>query len=56
MHVGRGSRLGLGLFPDELLQDRDDAAGFGQVAVLGPGVLQEHVPVSAALQELAAAK
>lgn len=47
---------GLRLLPEELLEDGDDAAGFGKVAVLGPGVLQEHVAVAAALQELAAAK
>lgn len=51
-----GSGLGLGLFPEELLQDGDDAAGFGQVAVLRPGILQQHIPVPAALQKLAAAK
>ncbi len=43
------SGLGLGLFPEELLQDRDDAAGFRQVAVLRPGILQQHIPISAAL-------
>lgn len=50
------SGLGLGLIPEELLQDSDDAAGFRQVAMLCPGILQQHIPVSAALQELAAAK
>lgn len=50
------SSLGLGLFLEELLQDSDDAAGFRQVAVLRPGVLQQHISISAALQELAAAK
>lgn len=49
-------RLGQGLLPEELLQDGDDAAGLGVVAVLRPGVLQQHVPVSARLQELVAAK
>lgn len=52
----RESGLGLGLLPEELLQDGDDAAGFRQVAVLRPGVLQQHVSVSTALQELAAAE
>lgn len=46
---------GRGRFPEELLQDADDAAGFGQVAVLCPRILQQHIPVSAALQEEAAA-
>lgn len=50
------SGLGLGLFLEELLQHCDDAAGFRQVAVLRPGILQQHIPISAALQELAAAK
>lgn len=49
-------RLGQRLFLEELLQDGDDAAGLGVVAVLRPGVLQQHVPVSAGLQELVAAK
>lgn len=31
---------GLGLFPEELLQDSDDAAGFRQVTVLCSGILQ----------------
>lgn len=44
------------MFLEELLQDGDDAAGFGQVAVLRSGVLQQHVPVPAALEELAAAE
>lgn len=48
--------MGLGRFPEELLQDRDDPAGLRQVAVLGLGVLQQHVTVAAALQELAAAE
>lgn len=52
--------MGLGsgptLFAQELLQDADDAAGLGQVAVLRPGVLQQHVAVAAALQELGAAE
>ncbi len=51
-----GSGLGLGLFLEELLQDSDDAAGFRQVAVLCPGVLQQHIPIPATLKELAAAK
>lgn len=46
----------LSLFLEELLQDADDAAGLGQVAVLRSGVLQQHVTISAALQELAAAE
>lgn len=50
------SGLGLSLFLEELLQDADDAAGLGQVAVLCSGVLQQHVTISAALQELAAAE
>lgn len=50
------SRLGLGLLLEELLQDRDDAAGFRQVTVLRTHILQQHIPVSTALQELAAAK
>lgn len=50
------SDLGLSLILEELLQDRDDAAGLRQVAMLGPGVLQQHVPIAAALQELAAAE
>lgn len=49
-------RLGQRLLLEELLQDGDDAVGLGVVAVLRPGVLQQHVPVSAALQELVAAK
>lgn len=43
------SGLGLGLFLEELLQDSDDVAGFRQVAVLCPGILQQHIPVSTAL-------
>lgn len=44
------------MFLEELLQDSDDAAGFRQVAVLSPGILQQHISISTALQELAAAK
>lgn len=47
---------GLSLFTKELVQNGNDVAGFGQVAVLRPGVLQQHVSVPAALQELAAAE
>lgn len=43
------SGLGLGLFLEELLQDSDDAASFRQVTVLSPSVLQQHIPISAAL-------
>lgn len=50
------SGLRLSLFLEELLQDADDAAGLGQVTVLCSGVLQQHVAVSAALKELAAAE
>lgn len=50
------SGLSLSLFPEELLEDADDAAGLGQVGVLRPGVLQQHVSVPAALQELVAAE
>lgn len=50
------SHSGLSLFAEELLQDADDAAGLWQVAVLRSGVLQQHVAVPAALQELGAAK
>lgn len=46
----------MGQFAEKLLQDGDDAAGFRQVAVLRPGVLQQHVAVPAGLEELAAAK
>lgn len=49
-------RLGQRLLLEELLQDGDDAAGLGVVTVLRPGVLQQHIPVSAGLQELIAAK
>lgn len=49
-------RLGQRLLLEELLQDGDDAAGLGVVAVLRPGVLQQHVPVSTGLQELVAAE
>lgn len=56
LSVVKESGLSLGLVPEELLQDRDNAAGFRQVAVFRPGILQQHIPVSAALQELAAAK
>lgn len=48
--------LGQRLLLEELLQDGDDAARLRVVAVLRPGVLQQHVPVSARLQELVAAK
>lgn len=48
--------LSLSLFLEELLQDADDAAGLGQVAMLRAGVLQQHVAIPAALQELAAAE
>lgn len=44
------------MFLEELLQDADDAAGLGQVAMLRSGVLQQHVTIAAALQELAAAE
>lgn len=50
------SGLGRSRFLEELLQDADDAAGLGQLAVLRSGVLQQHVAVAAALQELAAAE
>lgn len=43
------SGLGLGLFLDELLQNSDDATGLRQVTVLRPSVLQQHIPISAAL-------
>lgn len=46
----------LRLLPEELIQDCYDAAGFRQVAVLRPGVLEQHIPISAALEELVAAK
>lgn len=50
------SGRGLGLVPEELLQDSDNATGFRQIAVLCSGILQQHIPVATALQELAAAK
>lgn len=50
------SGLRLSLFHEELLKDADDAAGLGQVAVFCSGVLQQHVAISAALKELAAAE
>lgn len=43
------SGMDLRLFLEELLQDSDDAAGFRQVAVLRPGILQQYIPISAAL-------
>lgn len=49
-------RLSQRLLLEELLQDGDDAAGLWVVAVLRPGVLQQHVSVSAGLQELVAAE
>lgn len=54
--LSRSWSRSLSLFLEELLQDADDAAGLGQVAVLRAGVLQQHVAVPAALQELAAAE
>lgn len=51
-----GLSWSLSLLLEELLQDADDAAGLGQVAMLRSGVLQQHVTISAALQELAAAE
>lgn len=48
--------LGQSLFTKELIQNGDDVAGLRQVAVLRPGVLQQHIPVPAALKELAAAE
>ena len=48
--------MGPGWFCEELLQNRDDPAGLWQVAVFGLGVLQQHVTVAAALEELAAAE
>lgn len=44
------------LFTEELLQHTDDAAGFGKVAVFSSSVLQQHISVSTALQEEAAAE
>lgn len=44
------------LFAEELVQHADDAAGFRKVPVLGVGVLEQHVPIPTALQELAAAE
>lgn len=44
------------LLAEELLQHADDAAGFGKAAVFGSSVLQQHVSVSAALQEETAAE
>lgn len=49
------SSLGL-LFAEELVQHADDAAGLRKVPVLGMGVLEQHVPIPTALQELAAAE
>lgn len=49
------SSLGL-LFAEELIQHADDAAGLREVPVLGVGVLEQHVPIPTALQELAAAE
>lgn len=49
-------RRDLSLLAQELLQHVDDAAGFGQAAVFGSSVLQQHVSVPAALQEEAAAE
>lgn len=54
--LGLSLSLLLLLLLEELLQDADDAAGLGQVAMLRSGVLQQHVTISAALQELAAAE
>lgn len=54
--LSRTRSWSLNLFLEELLQDADDAAGLGQVAVLRSCVLQQHVTISAALQELAAAE
>lgn len=45
-----------GLLSEELVQHADDAAGLGEAGVLGSGVLQQHVPVTTALQEQAAAE
>ncbi|RVE69414.1 hypothetical protein OJAV_G00077720 [Oryzias javanicus] len=50
------SDSGLVLLTEELLQDGDDVAGFGQIAVLRSGVLQQHVAISAGLEELTAPK
>lgn len=44
------------LFAEELVQHADDAAGLRKVPVLGMGVLEQHVPIPTALQELAAAE
>lgn len=46
----------LSVLPEELLQHVYDATGLRKAAVLGPRVLQQHVPVSTALQEQKAAE
>lgn len=46
----------LSVLPEELLQHVYDATGLRKAAVLGPRVLQQHVPVSTALQEQTAAE
>lgn len=45
-NLKKKSSLFQGLFLEEVLKDGDDTAGFGVVAVLCPGVLQQHVPIS----------
>lgn len=49
-------RRALRLLTEELLQDVYDSIGLGKAAVLGACVLQQHVPVSTALQEQTAAE
>jgi len=46
----------LRLLTEELLQHVYDSTGLGKAAVLGTCVLQQHIPVSTALQEQTAAE
>lgn len=48
--------LGLCLLTQELFQDCYDPAGLRKAAVFSTGVLQQHVPISTALQEQTAAE